>query len=264
MKQYCELLKMTIKNLFAFRTNLLIGVFMSIIKIYLAFILWGVLYEGKKEIAGFTFETMVTYYIFISFFQKLNMTDSLVRQFASEIREGQFSKYLIKPTNPLWSFISQSFGSSIFVFWINVVGVIFFSIVFNDYFVIPNNLINFANALMISILGILFLTLLGYWISILSFIIYEVFEINLIKNGILDFLTGTMVPIILFPKIVQDMLQYLPVYYINFFPTMLLLDRETDKIYMAYIVLTLWNLLLFLTIKFSYARLLRRFEGVGI
>ena len=56
---------------------------------------------------------MMTYYIISSFILQLDQSTATAEQIASEIRDGQFSKYIIKPINSFMYFTSKTAGVSI-------------------------------------------------------------------------------------------------------------------------------------------------------
>lgn len=264
MKKYIETAKVTFKSQIVYRFDVMISIVLSILRIVLAFVMWSVLFKGKNYIAGFTFNMMITYYIAVSFFSKLDKSDSIVWQLSSEIREGQFSKYLVKPVNPLAYFICQSLSKTAFILIIDAVVTSIFGIVFNKYIAISLNMEALLCALLISFLGLMFLVLMNYFIGILSFKFVDIGALNMIKNTVFELVTGTFIPLILFPAWIQNGMKLLPFYYVYYYPAMLVIKGKMEMLPLAFAVLITWNLLLLGVISRTYRTLRKKYEGVGV
>jgi ABC-2 type transport system permease protein len=264
MKKYFEVAKITFKAQLAYRFDVIFGALLSLFRILLAFILWSVIFKGKDEIAGFTFGMMITYYILISFFRRLDLAEQIVWQMQEEIREGQFTKYLVRPVKPLWFFVWASFAKSAFVLGINLLATFLYAAIFHRYFTFHANFSVCFSAFLICLFGLNFLILLNYFIGVLSFKFIEVTAFNILKGVILEFLTGALIPLAILPIWLQDGMRIFPFYYIYYYPTMLVLNREIDKIPEASLLLIGWNVLMFLIVSTAYKSLRRKYEGVGV
>lgn len=264
MRKYIEVAKVTFKSQIAYRFDVYMGAFLSLARILLAFIMWRVLYAGRSEIAGFTFQMMMTYYIISSFFRRLDNTDSIVWQMSSEIREGQFTKYMVRPVNPMWYFTSSSLSKTAYVFGINILTTIVWGLLFHKYFLLPQNPWYVIAAFIINFLGLNFMIQLSYFTAVLSFKFIDVGGLNMIKNNIIEFLTGTLIPLALLPEIFQNVLKFFPFYYVYYHPTLLCMNMETGSIPMAFTVLVVWNIFMTAVNVITYNRLKMTYEGVGI
>jgi ABC-2 type transport system permease protein len=232
--------------------------------VLLAYIMWSAVYSGRTQIAGFSLSMMITYYIISSFFKRLDSSDGIVGQLSSEIREGQFTKYLVKPIKPLLYFAFSSFSKTCYVLGINICVASVWAVIFKKYFIMPCSITGMIYAVLINFLGLCFLMLLNYFTAILSFKFVDVTGLNIIKNNILEFLAGTLVPLALLPVWIQGIMKFFPFYYIFYLPAMLYMERETKEIPMAFAVLTAWNAAMLAVNLFFYRYLEKSYEGVGI
>lgn len=264
MKKYFEIGKITFKTELAYRFDVLIGILLSICRIILSFILWSAFFKGKDTIGGFSFNMMITYYIVTSFFSKLDMSESIVNQLSNEIRQGKFSKYLIQPIKPMWYFISSTCAKTIFIFCISSVFTVIFALVFNEYLSFNTSIPMILTAFLINILGLIFLMLLNYFIGILSFKFYDISAFNMIKSSIFEFITGTFIPLALFPTWVQEGMKLFPFYYIYYYPSIMIVNGDNRNVILAIVVLMSWNLFMFGVINVTYKILRKKYEGVGI
>jgi ABC-2 type transport system permease protein len=264
MKQYLEVAKITFKSQLAYRFDVIFGTGLSFFRILLAFVLWGALFQNKQQIGGFTLPMMITYYIIMSFFRSFDTTDSMVRQFSSEIREGQFTKYLVKPMKPLWYFTISCYSKTAFVLGINLAVTCFYALLFQNYFLSQFNITSCISGIFIGLLGLNFMILLNYLIAVLSFKFLEIGAFHMIKDNILEFLTGALIPLALLPLWFQNGMRCLPFYYIYYLPAMLCMNREMERIPEALAVLIVWNILMILVVTLVYGVLRKEYEGAGL
>lgn len=264
MKKYFEIAKITFKSQIAYRFDIIIGLLLSFVRIMLAFILWRVIFEGKDEIAGFSFAMMMTYYIIISFLRRLDLTDEIVWQLSSEIREGQFTKYLIRPIKPLWYFVTACLAKMAYVLGLNIAATVLYALIFSRFWVVQTDTVTVLCAILIFVLGLSFMILLNYFIAILSFKFTDVGALNMIKGNILEFLTGALIPLTLLPGWLQNGMQLFPFYYVYYYPTALLLKGPVVGISEAILLLALWNAIMYAIVSMTYQALKRKYEGVGV
>jgi ABC-2 type transport system permease protein len=86
----------------------------------------------------------------------------------------------------------------------------------------------------------------------------------MIKNNIMEFLTGTLIPLTLLPEILQKISRFFPFYYVYYYPTLLYMNIETGNILMAIVVLISWNIFMTTLNIIAYSRMKMAYEGVGI
>ena len=60
------------KTQLIWRWDTFIDVLLAMVKIVFAWILWGILFEGKEQISGMGFYTMISYYIISSYLYQLD------------------------------------------------------------------------------------------------------------------------------------------------------------------------------------------------
>jgi ABC-2 type transport system permease protein len=264
MNKYLEIAKIGFKEQTAYNFNNAFKIILSIARIVLAFLLWSVLFKGKENISGFSFGMMMTYYIAINFLRGLDSSDSMVLSLSSEIREGKFTRYLVRPVKPLLFFISICYSRSAYYFIINVFTSTAFILIFRDYFHITYNLVSFLWMIVIVMAGMNFLILLNYFVAIMSFKFMEVSAFNILKGSLIEFLTGAIIPIALLPEFARNIMVYFPFYHIYYLPALLLIGKDDFNPLYSLSILALWNIIMLVIIKITYKKLVKKYEGVGI
>jgi ABC-2 type transport system permease protein len=264
MKKYLEIGRISMKTQLAYRFDVYVGALMPFIRVFLAYALWQVLFQGKREIGGFSFGMMLTYYIIGAFIQRLDQSNNMVWDTAGEIREGKFSKYMVRPVSPLGHFLSVSFAKTLYILAVSLLTVVVLALLFGDLFVLPSSLLNVLIAAVMSLLGLLFMALLNYLTALLAFKFNDVTGWHLVKGNVVEFLAGALIPLSLLPGWMQDVMQLFPFYYTQYLPASIYLGLNTNKGLQGILVLMLWDGLLWFLAQRTYHRFRRVYEGVGV
>lgn len=264
MRKYLETSKVLFKAQLAYRFDTIISIIFTISKILLAYVLWGSIFKDKDIVAGFTFNSMISYYIIGSFIAQLDQSSKAGRQIASEIMRGGFSKYMVRPMNVFGYFTSQALGVSAFLLSFNLIAAVLWVFVFRIDFIVTGNIVTALSSVVICGLGLLFMMQLNFFIGILAFKFQEIGMFMMIKDNIMNFATGSLIPLTILPTIVQDIMRYFPFYYIVYLPSMLFMGKNENEIVIGLVTLIAWNLSFGLINKVTYNRLRIKYDGVGI
>lgn len=110
MRKYTETALIYFKAQLIWRADTVFNMLFTVTKIIFAYVLWGAIFEGKDMIAGFTFHSMLSYYIISSFLSQIEMSGGISREISARIRNGTFSKYMVIPVNIEKYFLAMETG----------------------------------------------------------------------------------------------------------------------------------------------------------
>ncbi len=264
ISKYLETAKVLFKAQIIYRFSTFVSMVFTISKIALAYILWSAIFDNRAMVAGFTFNAMITYYIIASFMTQMDQSGGTGGQIASEIRKGTFSKYMVRPMNIFGSFTFQAIGVSAFLFSFNLIAAFLWIFLFRVQFVFTGDALFILSALLILGLGLIFMMQLNYFIGILAFKFLDVWIFIMIKDNLLQFMTGALIPLSLLPAAILTTMKFFPFYYVIYLPAMLFLEKNKGEILSGIGVLLFWNLLFWLLNRVTYKRLRVVYDGVGI
>ncbi|MDF2905814.1 MAG: multidrug family transporter permease [Herbinix sp.] len=264
MNKYLEISKITFKAQLAWRFDIAVNVVFTIAKILFAFILWRGIFDQRSFVAGFTFDSMLSYYIINSFLSQLDMSDKVSEELSSRIRGGTFSKYMVIPVNIQGYFLAQTAGASVFYLVFNLIAAVVWIFIFGIRFTFTGNPWLILAAVVFVLLGLIFMIQLNYFLGLLTLRFQDIFLFLMIKNNLVAFIAGTLVPLALLPELVLQVMRYFPFYYTSYLPSMLLIGRNGEEIGYGLITLTAWVLSFMVINKIAYERLRVRYDGVGI
>ncbi len=247
----------------AYRFDVWIGAAMPFIRVILAYMLWKVLFTGKTVIGGFTLETMTAYYILTAFLARLDQTGPMVWEYAEDIREGRFAKYLAKPVNPFGHFLSAAAARSLYVLGIALISAFLLALLFRSSFLLPVDPIRAVLAIAIAFTGLIFMAAVNWLTAVLAFKFKDITGFHMIKGNIVEFLAGTLIPLSLLPMGVQQVMRWMPFYYIQYLPASLFLGLKTDEGISGLLILAGWTAGFLLLGDWAWRILRLEDEGVG-
>lgn len=264
MGKYIETIKVQFKTQLAFRFDVFTSIIFTVSKILLASVLWGNVFGHQTIVAGFTLNAMLSYYIISSFLTQLDQSTTTGLQISLDIKNGTYSKYMVRPINTFGYFSASTVGVSLFLLLFNLAAAALWVFLFRIDFVMTKDVVLILWALLLIILGLIFMMQLNFFIGILAFKYQDTSLFMMIKDSIVQFVTGSLIPLVLLPTAVIKVMSFFPFYYISYLPAMLFLGRNQGEAVMGVIMLGVWNIILAVLNWCTYNRLKNKYEGVGI
>jgi ABC-2 type transport system permease protein len=257
-------MKITFKNELAFRFDVIFNMLFTVIKILFAYILWGAIFGSNKLVAGFTYDTMLSYYIISSFLSQIELSDGVSGEISARIRNGTFSKYMVLPAHVEAYFLVQTLGATAFYLSFDFIAALIWIFIFHIEFAFTGSLFLIVIAFVLILQGLVFMVQLNYLLGILTFKFQDIQLFLMIKNNLVAFITGALIPLALLPEVITAFMRFFPFYYVTYLPSMLLIGRNGEEAITGVLVLGGWMVVLFFLNRFLYNRLRRKYDGVGI
>jgi ABC-2 type transport system permease protein len=264
LRKYLQVAAITWKSMLAYQADTWLGAAVSGFRVLLAFLLWRAIFSGRSEIAGYTLPMMVTYYLIASMLSRLQYQDALAWQLSSEVREGAFSKYLTRPMPVIGFFLGSGLGRWSYLALVNGGTLLLWSAIFSQWIVLPPHLLDRVWLVLLVPLGGLCMLLFNHMIALFSLKYQDVTGLLIIKGGIIEFLSGALVPLNMLPPFLTEMLRGTPFYYIVYYPASLFLGTHSEPPLLAVVVLLSWCIIFFFAGQTWFVHARKYYEGVGI
>ena len=264
MRKYKEIAKMFFKTQLIWRFDVIFNMLFTVIKILFAYILWGAIFGERDMVSNFTFHAMLSYYIISSFLSQIEMSDNVSNEISSKIRNGTFSKYMVIPVNIERYFIAQSAGNVCFYLFFDFVAALVWIFVFKINFVFTSDIYMIIMAVILVIQGLIFMIQLNYFLGILTLKFQDIKIFLMIKNNLVAFITGTLVPLALLPESIVRLMRFFPFYYVTYLPSMLLIGKNQEEALTGVITLAVWMAFFIVINRLFYNTLRIKYDGVGI
>lgn len=264
MGKYLEVTKTYMKTQLIWRADVIFNMIFTITKILFAYLLWSMVYQNKEMVGGFTFHGMLSYYIISSFLSQLEMSEGISREIHDRIRNGTFSKYMIIPVGVQRYFMAMELGVVLFYAAFDLLAAVVWIYVFQIQFMFAADILPIVCAVIITILGMIFMVQLNYFLGLLTLKYEGIGTFLMIKNNLVALITGSIVPLVLFPEVIVKIMQLCPFYYVTYLPSMLLVGRCGEEAIAGIVIIICWCLFMQLLIHIVWKKYLRKYDGVGI
>lgn len=264
MSKYWAISITYMKTQLAWRADAVFNMIFTIAKILFAYLLWGIIFQGKETVGQFTFHGMLSYYIVSSFLSQLDMSGGISMEIHDRIRNGTFSKYMVIPAGIERHFIAMEFGTVLFYITFDFIAAVIWIFIFQIQFLIAAEGWILVCAVLMAVLGLLFMVQLNYFLGLLTLKYQGIDTFLMIKNNLAALITGSIVPLALFPEAVIRVMKLLPFYYVTYLPAMLFTGKCRDEAIVGVAVIACWCLVMQLFITAAWKKYLRKYDGVGI
>lgn len=238
------------KNSIVYRSGVIFSIIGSIIWMLISMALWTFVYQHDAS----QIEYMITYVILsqiIGMFYSGGMSDAI----AGKVHSGDFALDLIRPVNFLAIEYSRLLGtvcSTVLLRGVPVVLVFLPVLIQNARFNSVGHILCAVLAVMLShILYIVIYSLIGF----MSFTFFEVWPFNRLMNDTIRLLSGSFIPLALFPHWLGAIASILPFRFMYSFPIQLLIGEiGWDQILQNFIILCVWLTALGALLLLTYKR----------
>jgi len=266
VKKYLQIFKLSFQQEFAYRLNFVMWRVRNILQIILLFFLWSSVFKDPQtEVFGYNQEKILTYVFGILILRAIVFSARAV-DVAGEISNGDITNFLLKPVNYFKYWATRDIASKILNLGFSVIEItILFLILKPNLFLQTNLLTLFAVLISLTMAVILFFCLLfitnmsAFWMPENGWAAQFLF-IAIIT----DFLSGGVFPLDILPLAFQKVLYSTPFPYLLFFPLQVYLGKIAGlEIIRGLATAFTWVFILFMTVKFIWAKGLRRYSAEG-
>lgn len=264
VRKYWEISKTYMKTQLAWKADVIFNMFFTVTKILFAWLLWGIIFREKERVGPFTFDGMLSYYIISSFLSQLEMSGGISSEIHDRIRNGTFSKYMVLPVGIERYFMAMELGVVLFYLVFDFLAAAIWIFVFQIRFVFAADWKIIACAVVIAVLGMVFMVQLNYFLGLLTLKYQGIGTFLMIKNNLAALVTGSIVPLALFPEVFLCMMRMLPFYYVTYLPAMLLTGLCREEAVTGLLAIGCWCLVLQFLIHIVWKNYIRKYDGVGI
>lgn len=208
------------KKVLNYRSSVIFSILGSIISIYIQIALWRFVFRYDYEKTSY----MVTYVI-LSNIINLFYSDGMCNIISEKIQKGTFATDLIRPINILKMYYFEVLGENCAFFLLRGIPIItiFFPIICR-YINLSENL-RIVYAIIAIICGHALYTILFSIIGLLSFTFIEIWSFSRIVKDTIRFLSGSFIPLAMYPKWLRKLSDVLPFKYLYSFPIEILIGK---------------------------------------
>lgn len=227
MRKYLNIFKTTLINELQHVSDIFLGFISFLIKIFIFLQLWNYLYSDSTSlIAGLSKEQMIWYVIITEMIWYGTKNRTLINQITEDIKSGSIAYTLNKPYNYVTYVIVKNFGEISIKFLLYVILAITTGFIFVG--PISFNILNLPLIIIVFLLSFIINAVIRIIISMLSFYIEDSTPFHWLYDKLILIL-GTIFPIEIFPKVLQPILKFTPIYAVTYGPAKLVIDFSINS-----------------------------------
>jgi ABC-2 type transport system permease protein len=263
MKKYIQVFKIKLRDTMEYRFDMVFGYFSHFLPLAAILILWKAVYAGKTVIAGYTYAMILSYFLLARACQAM-LWLGLYNDVEKEIKDGQLSKYLLRPINYWGYWLSRSLADK--AINLVVVGAFFGVLAFflKGWFVFQKDPVFLVLFALTFFLGFLINFFLTFAVSLSAFWLQEIWSVGFTKDMVHEFFSGGVFPLELLPAGLHAAAMWLPFAYCLNFPLRVYLGLMTVPEILQGLGMQLFFVgVCFLLFQWTWDRGLRRYEAVG-
>lgn len=264
---YVPFAKSEIQRALAYRLSFFGNILWNTLQIIIACYLWTAIFGSTTAVTinGFTKNDMIIYVI-ISCITAMTIGSGTEWIIGGEVQSGEIAINLIRPINYQARLISQALGRIIWQFiaiflpiWIGMMVFRYFSLG-----ELPPHIGTILTYFLSLFFSFIIWFLFNFCFGLMSFYVTYIWGLNVFKNAIVKFVSGSIIPIVFFPLWFQKILMFLPFGSTNYTPVMIYLNKytavETVKVLCVQAV---WIIILYFCSEVFWKRATKKLTIMG-
>lgn len=265
MKKYLIVFNLGLQNTFVYRWNYFLRAVFGLIPLAGTVFLWRAVFnEPGGGMHGYTYGSMIYYYLLTIVVSNLVTPTEDEWQIASDIREGQINSFLTKPLNYLAYRFSIFLSGRLVFTAVTIPPIALILFYFREYVSLPDQAVTYVCAFLSLVMSGLIQFFITYTIALFAFWILEISTIVFIVYSFEYFLGGQMFPVDMMPTAVQVALKWLPFYYELFCPIAIFMERlRGAEMVQALAIQAGWVVLMWGAAHLMWRRGLGHYQAVG-
>ena len=273
LSSWVMIFRTALEERLVYRGDFALGTLMRFLPIITQIFLWFAVFDAIDQkgentsgmIGGFSFEEIVAYYLLTMLGRAFSSMPGLASGIAKQIREGEIKRYLIQPID-LITFLLLNRVAHKFAYYVIAAGP--FALVFflcRNYFVDGwPNLTTVIAFILSLIMGFLIGFFLEASIGMIGFWFLEVSSLLFVYMLFSFFLSGHMFPLTLLPDGIEQLVTFLPLKYLAYFPAAIFLQKiPEDELFYELGLEACWLVFFIILCRFAHSRGVKRYSGFG-
>ncbi len=215
MRKYWEFMKAAMKEQTAYAAWFWAGTFATILQLLILYYFWNAVYANRTEIADMPLQMMLTYMVIAMFLAQY--ASGAGNELAQNIRNGNIAIELMRPYHLINRLVAMDIGYTLSSSIRNSLPMFLIALLFIGINLPPTIEATFL-FLLSALIGILLGLQIDLMIGVIAFWTVNTWGLRVFKESLLQFFSGALIPITLFPGWFQTLSQYLPFQSMVFVP----------------------------------------------
>lgn len=230
LKIYTPFINAGMQEMSTYRANWLFYILGDVLACFVSFFVWEAVFisNGGESFMGFDKSDMVVY-IFMSFLTGQVISSGGTYNIGEEVKDGSIAMRMIKPISYNATFLFQEIGNKLME-----IGVIFIPLVAGVEiyrFAVTGELKFDILKFLIYLVCCVFAYAINFFFNICygftAFVFKNLWGSNMLKNTVVSFLSGAIIPLAFLPEVLKNVLICLPFSSLTYTPVMIYMGMYT-------------------------------------
>jgi viologen exporter family transport system permease protein len=195
------------KVFMAYQVWFWVGLVLNIISMAILVYFWRAIYNDTSTISGLGLNQTITYILLAFIFMPLTSIE-LVWEFGSNLREGTIIHHLLRPINFQGMNYAQVLGILVTRLILQLPMVVVAVLLFGLRF--PTGLTTWLAFIISALLGFTVMFFFNWFLACLTFYTTEIWGLGVLLEGMNFFLSGALVPLIMMPEWMRNIVLSVP------------------------------------------------------
>ena len=227
MRKYLHVMKTTFNDTLQYSSSLIFRFIGFAVVMSVLISLWNFLYSDPNTlINGYTFNQMIWYLLLAEIITFGSGSKVATDEIKNTIKSGNIAYQVTKPYNFILFTICKFLADTIIRFILFLIVAVILGLIFAG--PIENfNLISLIPAIPVFLLAVLIFGMVRILISLSAFWVEDSHPFQMVYQKIV-LIFGVLFPLEMFPKIIQTIIRFTPVYGVSYGPAKLMIDFNLD------------------------------------
>ena len=262
MKKYLYIYKSEIMSNLQYIFDIIVGFIAYCIMIFIFLNLWKYIYNDPNElINGYSMNQMIWYVIVTELLWMSLGGRKLNHKICDDVRSGNITYNIIKPYNYVEYILSSHLGITTIKFiLLSILGTILGYLFLGSF---PNiSLLSIIAVIITCVLATIINILLITSLGLISFYIEDATPFYWVYSKFILIL-GTIFPVEFFPKVLQPIIKYSPIYAVSSSPAKLFVDFRLSTFIETIVIQLIYLLICFTVVHFIYKKGVKKLNVNG-
>lgn len=228
LKIYTPFARAGVQESFTYRINFSAYFLGEILYCFVMYFVWKAVFASSSSstFMGFSISDMVTF-LFISNLTAYLASSNVTKNVGEEIKDGSFSMRMIKPVNYDISFLFNELGQKVMLLSTVFVPV---TLGVEIYRYMQSGRVMFSiGCFSLYLFSVVLSYLLSFYLSLcfgfMAFYLKNLWGFVILKDGIINFLSGAIIPLAFMPVGLKNVLSFLPFASLSYTPVMIYMGK---------------------------------------
>lgn len=232
LKTYLPFTRAGIHNATAYRANFIASFIGEIMYCFVMYYIWRAVFDasGSGSFSGFTMTDMVVFLFVTNLTSYITWSDG---SFAvgEEIRDGNVAMRLIKPVSFDMTFLFTEMGEKSLTFTLIFVPMLA-GVEIYKYFAFGHIAFSIGT-FVLYILSVTMSYMFSFYMNVcfgfMAFFLKNLWGFNILKDSILKFLSGSIIPLAFMPDALRNVMEWLPFASLSYTPVMIYMGKYSGN-----------------------------------